>query len=850
MSTRRLAAIMFTDIAGYTAMMQENEAKAIIIRARHREVFERQHRAHRGQIVQYYGDGTLSVFDSAIDAAACAVAMQAEFRETPSVPLRIGIHTGDILVSETEVIGDGVNLASRVESLAVPGSVLVSESVYDNLKNQDGFSGKSLGVFTFKNVSKPVEVFALEAPGLTMPEVRSLTGKFLKRESRDKDWFQRMPIWAKYVAGFVVFLLLAPFIYSPFISLFDAGAKPNMVSFVDENGNTFLRQVIPSDLRKSVYLHAFQNQGQDSTIDWMRVGIPLALDMDFDQDPYIFNMFQPQDANGSLKDALENAKREGCSFVLNGDFSQENGMYQIDLALLTVPSGQPHAKRSLQGPALLPLLDEVSFAAKEMIGIPQEHLRDFVDLPLTAMLTSSPLAYQKFSEGVIGLISQDLAFFTRFEEAIALDSTFSWASYSYARTLYFYQRSEEVQKKFIDKAMRTSDRLPDMFEMMVKQLHYRINDMPEKALELSQLMVEIDPDKASNWTSLISESFLQEDFELCLDAIEKYRKLRGDNDFQALTEAQCHLWLGDADKGLKAIENYMRLNPRDQEGLMIQGQLLLVEEEPEEAKEVFKKGSLFYPAHEPFELLIRHCDHVMAHGALSEGELQDYVGEYWIADMPAFGMNISSQLGYLVFQAGDQSKLLMFPYDKEDRFAMSFTAKAKFSRDSASQEVTKMFFEQKGSRGFFALRVDDFTKKAHRLIKSGDLDEAIVPLDSAIARHPSWKFLQPLRAHLDYISTDSYKKSVAQYQSVAGIYQLRSQNLLIEHRENNLYLSSTSESYGMAAHKLLEFKPDHFVTLDNLNTYLVIERGPRGGVERLVYRFHDSDEYVEAERVK
>ena len=129
MSTRRLAAIMFTDIAGYTALMQTDEPKAIALRTRHREVFERQHERYRGQIVQYYGDGTLSVFDSAVDAVACAVAMQREFQQEPVVPLRIGLHTGDILISDTEVIGDGVNLASRVESMAVRGAVLVAESV-------------------------------------------------------------------------------------------------------------------------------------------------------------------------------------------------------------------------------------------------------------------------------------------------------------------------------------------------------------------------------------------------------------------------------------------------------------------------------------------------------------------------------------------------------------------------------------------------------------------------------------------------------------------------------------------------------------------------------------------------
>ncbi|MEL6653116.1 MAG: adenylate/guanylate cyclase domain-containing protein, partial [Bacteroidota bacterium] len=94
MSTRRLAAIMFTDIVGYTAMMQENEAHAVSVRQRHREVFERLHEQYQGTILQYYGDGTLSIFDSAVAATQCAIDMQLAFQEEPPVPLRIGIHTG------------------------------------------------------------------------------------------------------------------------------------------------------------------------------------------------------------------------------------------------------------------------------------------------------------------------------------------------------------------------------------------------------------------------------------------------------------------------------------------------------------------------------------------------------------------------------------------------------------------------------------------------------------------------------------------------------------------------------------------------------------------------------------
>ena len=119
-TTRRLAAIMFTDIVGYTAIMQEDETRAVTLRNRHREVFELNHQKFQGKLLQYYGDGTLSIFESAIDAANCAVAIQQELQQDPIVPLRIGIHTGDIIYSEEEAIGNGVNIASRIESLAAP----------------------------------------------------------------------------------------------------------------------------------------------------------------------------------------------------------------------------------------------------------------------------------------------------------------------------------------------------------------------------------------------------------------------------------------------------------------------------------------------------------------------------------------------------------------------------------------------------------------------------------------------------------------------------------------------------------------------------------------------------------
>jgi adenylate cyclase len=174
---RQLAAVMFTDIVGYTALMQADEAIAVKVRARHREVFQQQHEIHHGEIVQYYGDGSLSVFKSAIEAATCAIEIQRLLQEGDPVPLRIGLHMGDIVFDKTEVYGDGVNFASRIESMGVAGAILLSEKLNDELQNHVDISTSSMGHFELKNIAQPVEIFAITDSGITVPEPTELKGK-------------------------------------------------------------------------------------------------------------------------------------------------------------------------------------------------------------------------------------------------------------------------------------------------------------------------------------------------------------------------------------------------------------------------------------------------------------------------------------------------------------------------------------------------------------------------------------------------------------------------------------------------------------------------------------------------
>ena len=167
---RHLMAVMFTDVVGYTALMQDDEEAALAVRARHRAVLEERIASYGGELLQYLGDGSLSMFPSAVNALAAAVEIQLEAQSDTTLPLRIGIHQGEINFDSQGAYGDSVNIASRIEGLGIPGSVLISGKVHDDVKNQPAFETRSLGTFELKNVRRPVEVYAVATPGLEVPK--------------------------------------------------------------------------------------------------------------------------------------------------------------------------------------------------------------------------------------------------------------------------------------------------------------------------------------------------------------------------------------------------------------------------------------------------------------------------------------------------------------------------------------------------------------------------------------------------------------------------------------------------------------------------------------------------------
>ncbi|MDA4136922.1 MAG: hypothetical protein OK449_08035 [Thaumarchaeota archaeon] len=171
-SERRLAAIMFTDIVGYTHLSQTDESLALELLQEHQRLLRPTFAAHGGTEVKTMGDAFLVEFKSALQAVICAVEMQKKMAErnadaAPSrrLELRIGIHVGDVVHGPDDIFGDAVNVASRVEPLAEPGGICISQQVFDQIRNKTALEIDKVGDVKLKNVDLPLGVYKVKMTG-------------------------------------------------------------------------------------------------------------------------------------------------------------------------------------------------------------------------------------------------------------------------------------------------------------------------------------------------------------------------------------------------------------------------------------------------------------------------------------------------------------------------------------------------------------------------------------------------------------------------------------------------------------------------------------------------------------
>ena len=184
---RRLSAIMFTDMVGYSALSQSNEALALELLHEHRLILRPLFLKHSGREIETAGDAFFVEFNSAVEATECAIEIQSTLHDrnlaetiTRSITLRIGLHIGDVVYMDDHVHGDGVNIAARLEPLAPPGGICISEDVARQIRNKMQYPVRKIGAEKLKNISMPMDIYCIVLPWLNNSK------KFNQKFSRKK----------------------------------------------------------------------------------------------------------------------------------------------------------------------------------------------------------------------------------------------------------------------------------------------------------------------------------------------------------------------------------------------------------------------------------------------------------------------------------------------------------------------------------------------------------------------------------------------------------------------------------------------------------------------------------------
>jgi len=189
---RRLTAILAADVAGYSRLMgTDEEGTLAALKAHRRDLVDRKIKKHRGRLIKTTGDGMLVEFASAVDAVRCAVEVQrAMVDRNASVPseqrieFRVGINVGDIIEDEGDIFGDGVNVAARLEGIAVRGGICISRQVLDQIEGKLKLQFREQGRQNLKNISRPIEVYAIDLDKGGSPASRVLSAANLKQDIR------------------------------------------------------------------------------------------------------------------------------------------------------------------------------------------------------------------------------------------------------------------------------------------------------------------------------------------------------------------------------------------------------------------------------------------------------------------------------------------------------------------------------------------------------------------------------------------------------------------------------------------------------------------------------------------
>jgi adenylate cyclase len=521
---RRLAAILAADMVGYSKLMAADEAGTIDRQKAHRiALIDPKIAEYGGRIVKTTGDGVLVEFPSVVDAVRCAVEIQRAMPDRESgvspdrrIRYRIGINLGDIVIDGDDILGDGVNIAARLEALAEPGGICVSRPVHTQVEGKVDLSFEDLGEQKVKNIPKPVRVFRVlvEASNVDSSSVASFSAK-------------RFLTWPVVAGGVVVLIVVAG------VALWQRPLEPREESALAGSAALSLPD------KPSIAVLPFANLSQDPDQEYLSDGITNDIITDLSRFSGLFviasnSTFQYKGKPVKIQDV---AKDLGVKYVLEGSLQWAGDRVRINAQLIDALTGH-HL-----------WANRYDRAADQYFAIQDEIIREIVaNLALRVSETERERAFRKGTE--------NLTAYDYYLQAIAKIGSGG-------------KENNTAAIRLLEKALKID---PDYAQAMgrLAQAHlYRVSlgwaeskeESRRISLEMALKAYELAPDDYRSYVVLGDIYLYDRQFDKATAAIDRAIELNP-NDPDVLAEtAQVLVYLGRPMEAAVQIENAMRLSP-------------------------------------------------------------------------------------------------------------------------------------------------------------------------------------------------------------------------------------------------------------------------------------------------
>ena len=325
---RKLTAILSADVKGYSRLMGDDETATVRTITAYREIMTSLIHGRQGRVVDSPGDNILAEFSSVVDAVQCAIEIQKHLKtkntdlpENRRMEFRIGINLGDVIAEENRIYGDGVNIAARLESLAEPGGICISGTVFEHTKNKISLETEYLGEQKVKNIADPVSVYRVLLVSEAEPNTRS------ERQERPRRWqWALLIVIIISVVAALVFWILMPAV-SPFSQVAEVAVEQSpSINLAD---------------KPSIAILPFENMSGDPEQEYFSDGLTEDLITDLSKISALFVIARNSTFvyKGQAVDIQEIGEELGVAYILEGSVRKANETVRITAQLINATTG-------------------------------------------------------------------------------------------------------------------------------------------------------------------------------------------------------------------------------------------------------------------------------------------------------------------------------------------------------------------------------------------------------------------------------------------------------------------------------------------------------------------------------